>query len=169
MATDLCVEYQLDLGTDLFLNQGGSSGTTTTIRTTLITGLDGRPIQGTIVPNAGTSGSDKLTHQLRGRIIRVEGDIWVYSGGDLLTPADAVTNGAVTTYLTAVNTLVDAWVAGLEAVLNTPFNLNWTPTGLGADTLSVTYGVEGGEFQSVPPAEFNAWTKASFSLFAESG
>jgi hypothetical protein len=169
MATDLCVQYTLDLGTDLFLNQGGSSGTTTTIRTTAITGLDGRPIQVTILPNGATSGSDKLTGQFRGRVIRVQGDIWVYSAGELLTPADAVTNGSVTAYLTAVNTLVDAWVAGLEAVLNSTFTLSWTPTGLGADSLTVSYGVEGGEFQSVPPAEFNEWTSVSFSLFAESG
>ena len=168
MATVLCVQYTLDLATDLFLNQGGTSGTVTTIRPTSITGLDGRPIQGTIVPNAGTSGSDKLTHQLRGRPIVVEGYIVVFVANQLVTPADAVANGA-TAYLTQVNTLVDAWVAGLEGALNTPFNLNFTPTGLGADSLSVTYGVEGPGFQSVPSPDLSDWTTVSFTLFAESG
>jgi hypothetical protein len=167
VATDLCVEYSV--GASLKLNQGGTSGTTTTIRTTAITGLDGRPIQVTIVPNSATSGSDKLTGQLRGRVIRVQGEIWVYSGGELLTPADAAKNGAMTAYLTAVNSLVDSWVSGLEALLNSTFTLSWTPTGLGADSLTCTYGVEGGEFQSVPPANFDAWTTVSFALFAESG
>ena len=167
MATDLCVEYSV--GASLKLNQGGIGGTTTTIRTTAIRGLDGRPIQVTIVPNAGTTGSDRLTGQFRGRVIQVEGEIWVYNAGELLTPADAAKNGLATTYLTAVNTLVDAWVAGLEASLNSSFTLGWTPTGLGADSLTVFYGVEGGEFQSVPPPNFDAWTTVSFSLFAETG
>lgn len=167
MATDLCVEYAV--GASLKLNQGGMSGTTTTIRTTAITGLDGRPIQVTIVPNAGTSGSDRLTAQLRGRVIRFTGDVVVYSAGELFTPADAVTNGTMTAYLTAVNTLVDAWVSGLEAAVNSSFTLSWTPTGLGADSLTCFYGVEGGEFQSTPSPDLTGWTTVTFALFAESG
>ena len=163
MATDLCVQYQLDLATDLFMNQGGISGTTTTIKPTAITGLDGAPIGGTIVPNAGTSGSDKLTHQLRGRLISVEGYIIVFSAGQAVTPADNLN-----TYLTGVNTLVDAWVAGLQAQLNTAFNLVFTPTGRSQVTLSVTYGVEGQPFQSTPSPDLSGPTTVAFSLIAES-
>lgn len=167
MATDLCVEYSV--GASLKLNQGGATGTTTTIRTTAISGLDGRPIRRTIWPQGASDGGILGTGRFGARIIRFEGDIWVFSAGELLTPADAVKNGQETTYLGAVNTLVDTWVSGLEAAINSSFTLAWTPNGLGADSLTCLYGVEGGEFQSVPPAEFNEWTKASFALVAASG
>jgi len=167
MATDLCVEYSV--GASLKLNQGGMTGTVTTIRTTAIRGLDGRPIRATILPNGASDGSDKLTARFGGRLIAVEGEVWVYRANVLLTPADAVRDGLMTTYLTSVNTLVDAWVAGLEAALNTPFTLGWTPTGLGADSLTVTYGYEGAEFQSVPSPDLTEWTKVSFGLVAETG
>ena len=72
MATDLCVQYTLDLATDLFLNQGGLSGTTTMIRTTAIRGLDGRPIRATILPNGAADGGDKLTARFGPRLILVE-------------------------------------------------------------------------------------------------
>lgn len=167
MATDLCVEYSV--GASLKLNIGGTSGTTTTIRTSQITGLDGRPIRATILPNGAADGGDKLTARFGPRLIRFAGEIWVYSAGEILTPADAVKNGQVTAYLTAVNTLVDAWVSGLEALLNSTFTLSWTSTGLGADSLTCTYGFEGAEFQSTPPPNFDAWTTVQFGLVAETG
>ena len=162
MATDLCVEYAV--GSTLKLNQGGMSGTTTTIRTTAITGLDGRPIRATILPNGASDGGDKLTARFGPRLIRFEGDIWVFSAGALVTPADNVT-----TYLSGVNGLVAAWVAGLEAVLNSTFTLGWTPTGQGASSLTCTYGFEGAEFQSVPSPDLSEPTKVSFGLVAETG
>lgn len=167
MATDLCVEYSV--GASLKLNQGGMSGTVTTIRTTAIRGLDGRPIRATILPNGAADGGDKLSAKFGPRLIQVEGEIWVYQSNELLTPADAVKNGQMTAYLTAVNTLVDAWVSGLEAALNSTFTLGWTPTGLGADSLTCTYGYEGAEFQSVPSPDLNSWTTVSFGLVAETG
>lgn len=167
MATDLCVEYAV--GGSLKLNIGGMSGTTTTIRTTAIGGLDGRPIRATILPNGAADGGDKLTARFGPRLIRVQGEVWVYSSGDLLTPADAVTNGLMTTYLTAVNTLVDTWVSGLEALLNSTFTLAWTPTGLSADSLTCTYGFDGGEFQSTPSPDLTSWTTVEFGLVAETG
>jgi hypothetical protein len=151
------------------MNEGGVTGTTTTIRTTKIDGLDGRPIRATILPNGAADGGDKLTARFGPRLIQVEGEIWVYSAGELLTPADAATSGLATTYLAAVNSLVDTWVAGLEAALNSTFTLGWTPNGLGADSLTVTYGYEGAEFQSVPPATFDSWSTVSFGLVAETG
>ncbi len=167
MATDLCVEYAV--GSTLKMNEGGLSGTTTTIKPTKITGLDGRPVRATILPNGAADGGDKLTARFGPRLITVEGEIWVYNSGDLLTPADAAMRGLAATYLGAVNTLVDAWVSGLEALLNSTFTLAWTPTGLGADSLTCSYGYEGAEFQSTPPADFNAWTAVSFGLVCETG
>jgi hypothetical protein len=164
VATDLCVQYTLDLATDLFLNQGGLSGTTTTIRTTAIRGLDGRPIRATILPNGASDGGDKLTARFGPRLILVEGEIHAYTAGEFISPVESVT-----AYLSAVNTLVDAWVAGLEAVLNSTFTLSWTPNGLGADSLTVTYGYEGAEFQSVPSPDMSGPTTVSFGLVAETG
>lgn len=164
MATDLCVQYTLDLATDLFLNQGGLAGTTTTIRTTAIRGLDGRPIRATIIPNGASDGGDKLTARFGPRLILFEGDIVVYTAGEMVTPVESVSG-----YLTGVNTLVDAWVAGLEGVLNSTFTLSWTPTGLGADSLTVSYGYEGAEFQSTPSPDMSEPTKVSFGLVAETG
>lgn len=162
MATDLCVEYQV--GASLRMNQGGMSGTTTTIRPTSITGLDGRPIRATILPNGAADGGDKLTARFGPRLIRVEGEIYVYSAGLLVTPADSLT-----TYLTGVNTLVAAWVTALEAALNSTFTLGWTPTGLGAQSLTVTYGFEGAEFQSTPSPDLTEPTRVTFGLVAETG
>jgi hypothetical protein len=160
---------QYNVGASLKLNENGTSGTVTTIRTTVIAGLDGRPIRATILPNGASDGGDKLTARFGPRLIRFEGEIFVYSNNELLTPADAVKNGTMTTYLGAVNTLVDAWVSGLEALLNSTFTLSWTPTGLGADSLTCTYGFEGAEFQSVPSPDLSEWTKVTFGLVAETG
>jgi hypothetical protein len=137
------VEYQV--GGTLRMNQGGITGTTTTIRPTSIVGLDGRPIRATILPNGAADGGDKLTARFGPRLIRVEGFVVVFSGGELVTPVESVT-----TYLTGVNTLVAAWISGLEALLNSTFTLGWTPTGQGGQSLTCTYGFEGGEFQSAP-------------------
>ena len=167
MATDLCVEYTV--GASLKVNEGGISGTVTTIKATTITGLDGRPIRASILPNGAADGGDKLTARFGPRLIRFEGEVWVYVTNELLTPADAVKNGQISIYLGAINTLVDAWVSGLEGALNSTFTLGWTPTGLGADTLTCTYGFEGAEFQSVPSPDLTEWTKVSFGLVAETG
>lgn len=162
MATDLCVEYAV--GASLKLNEGGPSGTTTTIRPTAIRGLDGRPIRRTIWPQGASDGGILGTGRFGARLIQFEGQIIVYSAGELITPVDSLT-----TYLTGVNTLVDAWVSGLEALINSNFTLAWTPTGLGADSLTCRYGYEGAEFQSVPSADLSGPTTVSFGLVAASG
>lgn len=167
MATDLCVEYAV--GASLKLNQGGVSGTTTTIRTTAIRGLDGRPIRRTIWPQGASDGGILGTGRFGPRLIQVEGEVWVYQANELLTPADAAKNAAMTFWLTQVNTLVDTWVAGLEAAINSNLTLAWTPTGLGADSLTVRYGYEGAEFQSTPSPDLTEWTKVTFGLVAASG
>ena len=166
MATDLCCEYVLDLSTDLKMNEGGGGDTptATTIRPTSIRGLDGKPIRRTIWPQGASNGAILGTGRFGGRLIAVEGEIIVVSGGELVTPADNLT-----TYLTGVNTLVKAWTDGLEAVLNTAFNFVFTPTGLSQVTLSVVYGFEGAEFQSVPSPDMSEPVKVSYGLVAASG
>jgi hypothetical protein len=155
---------QYNVGASLKMNEGGIGGTTTTIRPTSILGLDGRPIRATILPNGATGGGDKLTAQFGPRLIRVEGEVIAYSGGELLAPSPSLT-----TYLSAVNALVDAWIAGLEAALNSTFTLSWTATGQGASSLTVSYGFEGGEFQTTPSPDLSEPTKVSFGLVAETG
>ena len=162
MATDLCVEYSV--GSSLKMNQGGDGGTTTTIRPTAIAGLDGRPIRSTILPNGASDGGDKLTSRFGARLIQVDGEIIVFSGGLPVTPADNLS-----AYLTGVNTLVAAWVSGLEALLNSTFTLAWTPTGLGAQSLTCTYGYEGAQFQSTPSPDNSEPVKVTFGLVAETG
>ena len=167
MATDLCVEYAV--GASLKVNQGGTSGTATTIRATSILGLDGRPIRRTIWDEGASDGGILGTGRFGARLINFQGEVWVYSAGELLTPADAVKAGTISTYLGAVNALVDAWVSGLEALINSNLTLAWTPTGLGADSLTCRYGYQGAEFQSTPSPDLTEWTKVQFGLVAASG
>jgi hypothetical protein len=162
VATDLCVEYAV--GDTLKLNDGGIGGTTTTIRPTQIVGLDGRPIRSTILPNGASDGGDKLTSRFGPRLIRVTGEVIPYQAGVVLTPVENVTD-----YLDEVNTLVDQWVTGLEAFLNTTFSLSWTPTGLSGESLTVTYGFEGAEFQSTPSPDLSGPTTVTFGLVCETG
>ena len=155
--TDLCVQY--DVGASLKMNQSG----VTTIVPTEITGLDGRPIRATILPNGAADGGDKLTAKFGPRLISVTGYILARSGGDVITPVQNFT-----TYMTEVNTLIAAWISGLEAALNSTFTLAWTPTGGSAQSLTVSYGFEGGEFQtSGVPADGPIQVK--FGLVCESG
>ena len=162
MATDLCIEYSV--GSTLKMNQGGIGGTTTTIRPTAITGLDGRPIRATILPNGAADGGDKLTAKFGPRLIKVDGDVIVYSAGEVMSPTQGVT-----AYLTAVNTLVNSWVSGLEGALNSTFTLSFTPTGQSAVNLTVSYGYEGAEFQSTPSPDMSGPPTVTFGLVCESG
>lgn len=157
MATDLCVQYSV--GSTLKMNEAG----VTTIVPTEILGLDGRPIRATILPNGAADGGDKLTARFGPRLISVTGFILVRSGGNVITPAENFT-----TYMTAVNTLINAWISGLEASLNSTFTLSWTATGQSASNLTVSYGYEGAEFQSTGvPAD--APIQVKFGLVCESG
>lgn len=136
----------------------------TTIVPKEILGLDGRPIRATILPDGAADGGDKLTARFGPRLISVTGEIIVRgTGGTVLTPADNLT-----AYMTAVNTLINAWISGLEAALNSTFTLAWTATGQGASSLTVSYGYEGAEFQSsgVP---FDGPIQVKYGLVCESG
>ena len=158
MATDLCVQYSV--GASLKMNEANA----TTIIPTEILGLDGRPIRATILPNGAADGGDKLTARFGPRLISVKGEIVVYSAGRYITPV----GGDLTAYLTGANTLINAWITGLEAALNSTFTLGWTATGQGASSLTVSYGYEGAEFQSTGrPAD--GPIQVSFGLVCESG
>jgi hypothetical protein len=157
MATDLCVQY--NVGASLKMNEPN----VTTIIPTEILGLDGRPIRATILPNGAADGGDKLTARFGPRLISVTGIIAAYSGGNPVTPVDNMT-----TYLTQVNTLIDAWITGLEAAINSTFTLNFTPTGLSAVNKTVSYGYEEAEFQSTGRPE-DGPTQVKFGLVCESG
>lgn len=103
-----------------------------------ITGLDGAPIRSQIDPQGQQSGG--IVHQkfFAARVITFTGGVLVRSTSEPMSTA----------YVTAVNNVVAAAVAALEAQLNSATNLAWTPTGGSGKTISCTYGVEGGEFQS---------------------
>jgi hypothetical protein len=157
MATDLCVQY--NVGASLKMNEPNA----TTIVPTEILGLDGRPIRATILPNGAADGGDKLTARFGPRLISVTGEILVRPGGVVITPVDSLT-----AYMTAANSLINAWISGLEASLNSTFTLNWTATGQAASNLTVSYGYEGAEFQSTGrPLEGPLQVK--FGLVCESG
>jgi hypothetical protein len=97
-------------------------------------------------------------------LITFEGEVWVFTAGEFVSPVESVS-----AYLTAVNALVASWISGLEAALNSTFTLGWTPTGGSAQSLTVTYGFEGAEFQSVPSPDLTGPTTVSFGLVAETG
>jgi hypothetical protein len=165
MASDLCVEYTLG-SSGLVLNDAPpATGVFAQLKTTEILGIDGRPIRATILPNGAADGGDKLTARFGPRLIRVNGDIVVFENGEILGPTSPA---KTTTYLTAVNTLINAWIAGLEALLNTTFALTWTPTGAAGRSLTCTYGYEGQEFQ--PSGDgMTEPRKVTFGLVAETG
>ena len=154
---DLCVQY--NVGGSLKLNEPNA----TTIQTSEILGLDGRPIRATILPNGAQDGGDKLTARFGPRLIRVTGYMVAFIAGELVTPVDNLTG-----YLTQINTLEAAWISGLEAALNSTFTLSWTPTGGGADSLTVSYGFEGGEFQTTGSG-IEEPKQVTFGLVAETG
>lgn len=118
-----------------------------------ITGLDGAPIRAQIDPQGQSNGG--IVHQkfLGARII-------TFSGKVLIRSTDPSNCDA---YAAAVNAVISSAVAALESFLNTATTLAWTPTGGSAKSISVTYGTEGGEFQSSGNMLDKSWT---FTLVA---
>lgn len=118
-----------------------------------ITGLDGAPIRSQIDPQGQSEGG--IVHQkfLGPRIITFQGKILIRS----TNPGDP--EG----YTAAVNAVIAAAVSALEGFLNSTTTLAWTPTGGSAHSITVTYGTEGGEFQSTGPMLDKSWT---FTLVA---
>lgn len=159
---DLCCQYNVG---DMKMNEPLQD----TLTPMSITGLHGRPISGTVIPLAGTPGSEKLVHQFRGRVIQVRAiPLIVANPGIDGDGIDIPRN--LDTYLTRLNALMAAWTTFLEGKLNSTFTLSYTPTGGGAVNLTVTYGTDGGEIEMETEGENSMFAPlVRFTLFAETG
>lgn len=148
---DLCCQYdyagiQINDTTEstdrLVIDQRGS-----------IVGLDGAPIRSQVDPRGQTHGGIVHPKLFAARIVTFTG--WV----DIRTVVDRQT----AEYREALMTLQAAVIAALEAQLNTPATLAWTPEGQGAKSLSASYGTPGGEIKFEGPMIDCSF---SFSLIA---
>lgn len=102
-----------------------------------VVGLDGGPIRRQVDPKGVTDGGLVHAAFFGPRLVTWKGKILIQSVDWELTPE----------YLAAVNTLMLTMTSGLEGILNSDFTLNWTPTGLGAHSLVLQYGMPNGEIQ----------------------
>lgn len=103
-----------------------------------IQGLDGAPIRAQIDPQGQSSGGIVHTKFFGPRVITFTGKVLIRSQS---SPGSSA-------YIAAVNAVISAAKSALEAQLNSATNLSWTETGGGGRSISCTYGVEGGEFQT---------------------
>ena len=171
---DLCVRYT-GFPSGLVLNNHLTTPTPGDgIAVTGIKGLHGRPIRSTIIPRGATNGGRKLTSRFGPRLIVVTGYVHIVKTAavDPDDPGGGVDPHAIglTAYLTRVNAVLAAWEAALEGALNTPFTLAWTPTGGAGESVSVTYGFEGGEFEMTSEGEdAMIYPSVTFGLVAETG
>ena len=129
---DVCCEYTI---AGLTLNN--DTGDTLMLGGDGVQGLDGAPIRSQVDPRGQISGGIVHTKFFAARIITFSGEVLIRTQ----VPEDT------TAYITAINTLEAATVSALEGILNSPSTLGWTPTGLAARSISVTYGVPGQEVQ----------------------
>lgn len=113
-----------------------------------IVGLDGAPIRRTVMPRGVTDGGLVHPAYFGARIVTWSGKMLIQSTDWALTPE----------YLAAVNTLQESVINGLESILNSDWALNWTPTGLAAKSLTLRYGVPGGEIQFSGTMLDMSWT-----------
>lgn len=119
-----------------------------------ISGLDGAPIRRQIDPQGQSDGGIVHTALYGARIITFSGTILIRTA-DLTNKED---------YVAAVNAVESAAISALESIRNSATTLSWTPTGGSGKSISVKYGVEGGEisfFGNMLDKRF------SFSLVAE--
>ena len=151
---DLCAPYSI-AGFTINNTSAGVDRLLTSFANGQIVGLDGAPIRSQVDLFAGTSGGIVHTKLFAPRVIQFAGDVHIQS---VDSPADPA-------WLVAVNTLEATVISALEGILNTPSTLSWTPTGLSARSISVTYGTEGGEIQFFGPM-LPGERQFSFSLIA---
>jgi len=102
-----------------------------------VAGLDGAPIRRQIDPQGQSDGGIVHNAFYGPRIITFSGAVLIRTVG-----IEDRTGWAA-----AVNAVESASVSALQAILNSPTNLAWTPTGGSGKTISVEYGTEGGEIQ----------------------
>jgi hypothetical protein len=153
---DLCAPYSI-AGITINNATAGVDRLLTSFENGQITGLDGAPVRSQVDLLAVTNGGIVHTKYYAPRIITFAGEVHIQS----------VTEAMTTAYITAINTLEAAVISALEGILNTPSTLSWTPTGLSARSISVTYGVPGQEIQFSGPMLPGERTFA-FSLVAAS-
>jgi hypothetical protein len=161
---DLCVQY--NVGSTLKMNEPNQD----TLVPLSIKGLHGRPVRATVIPKGGTNGGKKLSAKFGPRLIVVRAKAHIVAQPGVSNDGyDWSSN--LSGWLTRLNALVAAWEAGLEAQLNSSFTLAWTPTGGSPESLTCTYGFDGGHFEMVSEGE-NAMVGSpeyTFGLVAESG
>ena len=138
---DLCAPYSI-AGFTINNGTAGTDRLMTSFENGQITGLDGAPVRSQVDLFAGTSGGIVHTKLYAPRVITFAGEVHIQS---------VVWTSESLAYLTAMNTLEAAVVSALEGILHTPSSLSWTPTGLSARSISVTYGVPGQEIQFTGP------------------
>jgi hypothetical protein len=103
-----------------------------------IIGLDGAPVRKQIDPQGQSDGGIVFPAFYGPRIIQFQGKVLIRS----------VAEGALpTTYAAAVNVVEAATVSALQGILNGGGTLAWTPNGGSAHSISVSYGIPGGEIQ----------------------
>jgi hypothetical protein len=148
---DLCTVYTFGAltlnpssGDGLFIGEGG------------IQGLDGRPIRAQVDNKGVTDGGIVHPKFFGPRAIRFGGPMKI----------ESVARKPTVGFFAAVNAVEAATIAALEALLNTPTALSWTPFGGTPESLTCTYGIEGGEIQFGGSMMLKTWT---FALVAESG
>lgn len=151
---DLCCAYSI-AGITINNTAAGADRLLTSFENGQITGLDGAPVRSQVDLLAVTNGGIVHTKYYGPRIITFAGEVHIQS----------VTDAMTTAYLTAMNTLEANVITALQGILNTPSTLSWTPTGLSARSISVTYGVPGQEIQFQGPMLPGERT-FSFSLVA---
>lgn len=118
-----------------------------------VQGLDGAPVRKQIDPKGQTSGGIVQIGLLGPRIITFSGIVLVRT----VDPGDPLGFAA------AVNAVTEGARTTLEGFVNASTTLAWTPNGMAAHSISVTYGTEGGEFQTSGPM---LQKKFSFTLVA---
>lgn len=155
---DLCCQYTLG---SIKINDttAGANRLLTSFENGHILGLDGAPIRSQVDPKGQTDGGIVHPKFFGPRIITFQGEVQIQSV--------LWAGGSDAAYLTAMNTLEASVISALEGIRNSATSLSWTPTGLSARSISVTYGVPGQEIQFDGPMVPGERT-FSFSLVAAS-
>ena len=132
---DTCCPYTI---AGLTINASSGDCLLTDFEDGQILGLDGAPVRKQIDPEGQSSGGIVHPAFYGARIIQFQGKVLIRS---------VVAGAASTAYAAAVNVVEAATVSALQGILNGGGTLAWTPTGGSAHSISVSYGVPGGEIQ----------------------
>lgn len=139
---DLCCAYTI---AGLTLNP--STGDGLAVGENGIIGLDGKPIRAQLDDKGVTDGGLVHPKFFAARVVQFSG----------ITQIRSVKIAPTSAYFAAVNAVQAAAISALEGILNTPSSLAWTPHGGSGKSLSVTYGVEGGQIEFTGTMMENRW------------